>query len=263
MKKAIDAGNYETKFYDGLKLRKFPSAIGTDYRSRKLEQRHGDYDFEWEYDGKRGFAGTLAQESESGGSIGGDTKAHFDAKLRVLIALHQFSTDEQHDIVVGQPISRHENAEKTAIKQMLIGTHVLTVNGERKVIRIRRCEVAAEGVVAGLLTPSKGIVRVIDIGSATVNYGTLKDMRFLDLGSWTELRGMNTFTHADYQSIGRIIAIRALQKWSKDDRVLVCGGGAEFVFPSLQLLLPHAELVPDATYANVKAFYAIAGRLYG
>ena len=101
--KAIDAGNFETKYYDGRLYRKFPSDIGFDHRERKLNQRHGEFDFEWELNGQKGFAGTLAQESESGGSVGGDSKAHIDAKIRILIALHQFGQDDAHDIVVGQP----------------------------------------------------------------------------------------------------------------------------------------------------------------
>lgn len=261
--KAIDAGNFETKFYDGVRLRKFPSDIGLDFRHRNLEQKHGEYDFVWEYAGKKGFAGTLAEESECGGSQGGDTKAHFDALLRILIALHQFSNESAHDIIVGQPISRHEPSEKQEIKNMLIGRHDITINGERKIIIIKRCEVAAEGVVAGLLTPSKGIIRVMDIGSATVNYGSLKDMRFLDKGSWSELSGMNTYTHSDFEAIGRKIAVSALKKWKKDDTVRVCGGGAEYVFPYVQQIFPNAELISDATFANVKAFFEIARKVYG
>jgi plasmid segregation protein ParM len=260
---AIDAGNSYTKFYDGTQLKKFPSDIGFDFRNRNLEQKHGEFDFVWEYAGKKGFAGTLAEESECGGSQGGDSKAHFDALLRILIAIHRFSSDSVHDIVVGQPISKHDPAEKQAIKTMLIKNHDITINGERKILVIRRCEVAAEGVVSGLLKPASGVVRVLDIGSATVNYGTLKDVRFIDKGSWTEMLGMNGFTHSNYEAISRAIAVKALNKWNKEDVVLLCGGGAETIFPFLKEYFPKIELMQEPVFTNVKAFYEIARKLYG
>jgi len=92
----------------------------------------------------------------------GTTKAHPDARLRILIALHQFADGIEHSIVVGQPISKHNEIEKKAIKDMLLGRHNLTVNGKAKTIVVRRCEVAAEGVTAGVLVASSGVVRVID-----------------------------------------------------------------------------------------------------
>lgn len=262
--KAIDAGNNETKYYDGIILRKYPSDIGFDFRERNLDQKHGEFDFVWEYAGKKGFAGTLAEDSECSGSYGGDSKAHFDALLRILIALHQFSNDLAHEIIVGQPISKHNPDEKQAIKEMLTGQpHDITVNDRRKIIVIRKCEVAPEGVVAGLLIPTKGIVRVIDVGSATVNYGTLKDMKFLDKESWTETNGIKTFTHENYEAIGRHFGVKAMKKFKKDDLVRVCGGGAELVFPYIKEVFPKAELIQDPVYANVKAFYEIARRVYG
>jgi plasmid segregation protein ParM len=261
--KAIDAGNNETKYYDGIKLRKFPSAIGLDYRARRLNQVHGDCDFEWEYAGRKGFAGTLAEESECAISQGGDSKAHLDAALRILISLHQFSNDTIHDIIVGQPIGRHTPEEKQAIKEMLTKRHDLTVNGEKKIIVIRRCEVAAEGVVAGLLSPTKGIVRVMDIGSATVNYGTIKDMRFVDRDSWTELIGMNSYTSSNYEAVGRKVGMTALKKWKQNDLVRVCGGGSMLLFDYIKSVFPNAEIIEDPIYANVKAFYQIARKVYG
>lgn len=51
------------------------------------------------------LAGTLALfESDCAESLKGDRKAHPDALLRILIALHQFTDGIEHKIVVGQPI---------------------------------------------------------------------------------------------------------------------------------------------------------------
>lgn len=263
---AIDAGNYETKFYDGQQIKRYPSVIGYDWRERNLKQQQGEFDFEWEYRGQKGFAGTLAlYESECAESRKGDSKAHPDALLRILIALHQFTDVTEQKIVVGQPIKTHTPDEKQLIKEMIVGRHELTVNGKRRLLLINRCEVAAEGVTAGLLVPGGGTVRVIDIGSGTVNYGTLIDRRFNDKGSFTLTQGMETIRTPDPIAFGRQIALRALAYgWSKDDAVYLCGGGTEPLIDAIRAYLPNTQpIVGDPVTANVRAFYLIARRLYG
>ncbi|PAE09665.1 hypothetical protein CHI02_24150, partial [Niallia circulans] len=84
-----DAGNSEVKTVSAHGVDRFPSAIG-EYRERNIKEKHGKDDIVYEYEGRKGFAGTLAlYESEYGGAIMGESKAHLDAKLRVLIALHR------------------------------------------------------------------------------------------------------------------------------------------------------------------------------
>lgn len=263
---AIDAGNHETKFYDGQQVKRFPSIIGYDWRERNLKQQQGEHDYEWEYKGQRGFAGTLAQyESDCAESQKGDSKAHPDALLRILMALHQNTEGIEHKIIVGQPISKHTEDEKRAIKEMVTGRHELTVNGTKRTLLISRCEVAAEGVTAGLLVPGGGTVRVVDIGSGTVNYGTLIDRRFNDKGSFTLAQGMETIRTTDKAAFARQIALRALAKgWSKDDAVYLCGGGAEGLLEAVRSYFSKTQLIPgDPVTANVRAFYLIARRLYG
>jgi plasmid segregation protein ParM len=258
----IDAGNNETKVCTMHGCHKFPSDLG-EYRDRNLVQSFSDDDMIWEYEGRKGFAGTLAKfESEFGESMRGDTKAHFDAKLRVLLAIHRYSNETEHNLVVGQPIGRHTPDEKKKIKDMLMGRHELTVNGVRKVFVIRKCEVAAEGATAGLLNPSKGIVRVIDIGSGTVNFGTVHDMRFVDRDSFTVSYGMNTVKNLQPEAMARMIAIKALNKWSKEDTVRLCGGGAFALYNPMKEYFPNVEIIPDPVFANAKAFYEIARKVY-
>ncbi|WEK53305.1 MAG: ParM/StbA family protein [Candidatus Cohnella colombiensis] len=263
---AIDAGNHETKFYDGKRFVQFPSILGYDWRERNLKQQQGEHDYEWEYKDQKGFAGTLAlYESECAESRKGDSKAHPDALLRILIALHQFTDGIEHKIVVGQPIKTHTKEEKETIKEMIVGRHEIAVNGRKKHLLITRCEVAAEGVTAGLLVPGGGTVRVIDIGSGTVNFGTLIDRRFNDKGSFTLTNGMETVRTADPVSFGRQIALKALSNgWGKNDAVYLCGGGAEALQESLRAYFINAQLIiGDPVTANVRAFYLIAGKLYG
>lgn len=264
---AVDGGNDNTKFYDGRQLIQFPSAIGINDLQRNLKGERGAYDFEWEFEGKCGFAGTLARESEYAESRRDDSKAHFDAKLRILLALHQFGgigNAVEYDLVVGQPIDFHTDAEKTAIKEMMIKSHELTVNGIRKTICIRRCEVTAEGVAAGLLASGNGLVRIIDIGSGSVNYGTVQNRGFNNKGSFTYPEGMQTKRKMDHGSFARQIATKALnRKWEKEDAVFLCGGGAPAILPYITEFFPTAQLLEaDPIFSNVKAFYLIARKLY-
>lgn len=265
---AIDPGNCNTKFV-GMQQRPlvFPSAIGVNDLERNLKHESGPYDFEWEYEGKCGFAGTLAlEESEYAESRKDDSKSHFDAKLRTLIALHRFGAGNEFDIVVGQPIDTHTDAEKTAIKRMYIGRHDLTINGQRKHIVINRCEVSPEGAAAGLLVaPNTGMIRVIDIGSGSVNFATIINRKFNNRGSWTFTEGMESKRELQPAAFARQIASKAItRKWSAADKVYLVGGGAMALLSHLQEYFRHAQLIDDdPCTANVRAFLMIARRVYG
>ena len=102
----IDPGNEEVKYASRFGIVKFKSAIG-EYRNRHIESSHGNDDMIFEFNGRKGFAGTLAlAESEFGGSLMVDSKAHEDTKIRVLLALHHLP-GTTYQIVVGQPIKKH------------------------------------------------------------------------------------------------------------------------------------------------------------
>ncbi len=83
---------------------------------------------EFNYEGKRGLSGDIVEyECDFIRERFGNTTAHEDAKIRILLAIHQFSNDKENDIVVGQPIKTHTAEQKEAIKQMLSGFHTLFV----------------------------------------------------------------------------------------------------------------------------------------
>ncbi|ACB83955.1 ParM/StbA family protein [Natranaerobius thermophilus] len=262
---AVDAGNYETKVVNSHGKYSFYSDIG-EYRERKLNQKHGSDDMEWEYQGERGFAGSLAKfESEYGGSMMGDSKYHRDGLLRVLLALHQYCDDNNFKIVVGQPISSHTQAEKQRIKEMLEGDHILTVNGVKKTIRILNCQVAAEGASAFWIHPQGGCVRMLDIGSGTINAATILDRRYVDKDSFTINFGANSNLTNDVKEMANAI-IRKSHKWNKDDRVWLIGGIAEEIepyltghFKNLKVLKPNGL---HSKWANVLGYYALASGLY-
>lgn len=268
----IDGGNNEVKVWGPKGAIKFPSDMG-EFRDLNLKNSLATDDIIWEYLGNKGFAGTLAQnESEYSGVLMGDSKAHDEAKLRILLAIHRYCLDYPNvQIVVGQPIGKHMDSEKDAIKGMLIGGHDITVNGVRKHIDIRKVEVAAEGGAAFWIAPEMGTVRIIDVGGGTINFATLKERRYIDRDSFTLPFGMKTGRLGlTPQAFTRTIALHALKKWNKEDNVRVIGGAAEricgfltYYFPNAKVSRPiHQGVEAEPVYANAAGFYEIAQRVF-
>lgn len=262
----IDAGNHSVKVVNKNGAFSFTSDIG-EWRERNLITVYGADDMDFEYNGRKGFAGTLARfESEFSGSIKGDTKANEDAKLRVLLAVHQYSKDVDNAIVVGQPISKHTDIEKTAIKNMLIGEHTMTVNGETKTFKINRVEVGAECASVGMLEPTPGHFHIVDLGGGTLNWATCyfdgEFVRKIDRDSDTELFGMDTVKQADISAMARLLISKTQSKWSKDNPVRVIGGVADKLAEALQShyvqAVPYEPVINDVrvspTFGSAAAF---------
>lgn len=267
----VDGGGYKVKIAGPKGLETFHSAIG-EWRERELHNDNGPEDMEWEYEGRKGFAGTLAiNESEFYDTMKGETKANDDAKMRILLGLFRYSNANEYKIVVGQPKSKYNDEEKKKIKEMLIGKHTLKVNGESRTFVIDRCEVSPESAAVGLINPREGIVRTIDIGSGTVGLGSVNDKRFNDRDSDTLPFGLNTIKSKDNEMIARRIGIHALRMWKAEDYTRVVGGGAhklaeplKFFFPNSELYRPMFGTAPAGPeFANAIAFYEIARKIYG
>jgi plasmid segregation protein ParM len=270
----IDAGNFETKVVTREGAFKFVSTLG-EWREFNIDTTAGADDIEYEYEGQRGFAGTLAQnESLFVREMGGDSKAHEDAKIRILIAIYRYATGNVHDIVVGQPIRKHK-AEKGRIIAMLKGRHTITVNGVTKSFEIRNVAVAPEG--AGAYWAYRGnekLIRIVDVGSATVNCATVNDGRFVDRDSFTLAFGANSEENFELERLAEAIIARSTKRWEKSDCVRVCGGIAEKITPLLaryftdvQTLKPMlrqggAVRVVQPVFANAVGFYELGRALY-
>lgn len=261
----IDAGNYETKVCVNDQVYSFPSDIG-EYRELRIKEHFSKDDIVWEYKGEKGFAGTLAKyESEYGGTIKGITKAHPEAILRALIAIHKYG-DNINQIIVGQPISTHVDKEKQKIKDALIGEHTLKINEVEKTFVVDRVEVSIEGTAAIISNPVKGLVRIIDIGSGTTNFATLNDMKKIDKGSFTKRIGTEIMINKDPKEMAKGIRKIISSHWKKDDAIFVTGGGAEKIYPHLNNFLYNCQILKprignsllNTKYANVVGFYKLA-----
>lgn len=261
----IDGGGYETKIFDGENAYDFISDIG-EYRERKLKETFGKDDIVWEYKGMKGFAGTLAKyESEYGGTMKGKTKANFDATLRILIAIYLYGGNN-NSIVVGQPIEGHEDSEKDKIKNMLLGEHSLIINNVNKTFCIDKVEVAPEGAVAMLSNPVGGLIRGADIGSGTINFFTLFNMKRIDKGSFTEQLGLESIRTKDLKQYALNIYRIMSAAWGINDTIYLTGGGAQAVYNELATMLPNLKILKpkignkiiNTKFANSVGMYNVA-----
>ncbi|MBO1515658.1 ParM/StbA family protein [Metabacillus bambusae] len=262
----IDAGNYETKISTQEGVHKFRSLLG-EWRDRNFNSVYGN-DMEYVYQGRMGFAGDIVEhECEFIRERFGDTKAHEDAKLRILLAVHQYSNDKENDIVVGQPIKTHTPDQKETIKKMLIGSHKLTVNGETKTFNIRNIDVAPEGAIA--YWAYEGLeqhIRFIDIGSGTINFASVHKGRFVDRDSFTVDYGVNSVKALDFNSLAAAIIAESSKRWKQDDPVRVCGGVAEEVINNLSTHYRNCEVIKPwdlhPVYTNAIGCFELARVLY-
>ncbi|PEJ50768.1 MULTISPECIES: ParM/StbA family protein [unclassified Bacillus (in: firmicutes)] len=270
---AIDAGNNEVKVCIGSKLDKFCSAIA-DWHKRPQQEQHGPDDMEWEYQGMKGFGGTLAKiESEFGSGMYGASKNHFEATMRILLALHRNTNEKDVYLAVGNPYDSLTKEVALDIKSSLIRTHEIKVNGQLKKFVIKDVIVAAEGAAAFHSVPyTTELVRIIDVGSGTVNLISILRGRIIDIESFTTDYGMLTSKYGEASpfAIARGIIGDTSKKWKKDDNVKVVGGPAEIIAPFIKNHYTNTEIItpqiwtPDGIkfalpiFSNVVGMYNLA-----
>jgi plasmid segregation protein ParM len=271
----VDAGNYNVKTVSDQKADRFYSNI-ISYFDRTLQSSFGEDDMVVEHEGKKYYAGSIAkfEDKFESGTLGGETKNHEEARLRTLIGIYrQVNDGDEVSIVVGQPISRHTDTEKEAIIAKLVGTHELTINGKTKVFEVVACRVAPEGGAAYWCDPQEGRIRVLDIGSSTINYATLVDGKYIAAKSGTLPFGMES-EDATNEEIAEAINRKLSRKWAKRDIVLLVGGGAERLHEHLKQYFPFAKVlrpivnngeeggILDPYFANAVGFYRMAKKVF-
>src|SRR5690606_17250244 len=89
-----------------------------------------------------------------------------------------------------------------------------------------------------------GLVRILDIGSGTVNAATIQSKRFINNASATFNFGMETVNQKDLASVASgVIRNTTKLKWDRADNVRVCGGIATDMIPYIQEYYTNAQLV--------------------
>ena len=274
----IDAGNYRAKTAGFYGVDSYKTNI-CNWFERNVKEQFGDDDMEFEIDGRKGYSGTIAQfEDEFGdGTIYGETKAHDDTKIRILLAIYRYLEKFKLDVesvylVTGQPIRMHNDDEKQKIMKMLIRKHDFVVNDKRITFKIEGVGIAPEGSAAFWSNPELGTKRIIDIGSGTVNLATIIDKKHIHKSSDTMNTGIETLRNKyDYEALAHAVFRTATRlKWQSGETIQVCGGVSEVILPYIRKYFPFAvAMVPklkrqydtlsvSPTYANAVGCYTIA-----
>jgi plasmid segregation protein ParM len=257
---SVDCGRSSLKLVSATKMFHFPAYIG-EWRERRLKNVYRD-DIELEYEGERYFVGALAKnESEFVRSMMTDSKAHEDTLLLVVTALHKAGAEGSVKVMTGLPVDQHTEEEKQKLKNLLIGDHLVKVNGVEREIHIARVEVAIEGGAAFWSNPLPGKIRILDAGSKTVNYLTMQNKRYIDRESGTLPFGFDTNKTNDIKQISNRIAGEVSKKWKSDDKVLLVGGKAKELQHYMSQYFNDMEVAPNHLYANAKGFYKIGAAL--
>ena len=255
----LDIGRNGVKAYTGGQTLYIPSIVG-EWRERRLLSRRDD-DIETVFQGERYFIGNLAaNESEFGRYMMTDDKAHFDTLLLALVSIH-LAGRSNVSIITGLPVEHHRPDTKEAMRNLLKGQWDIEVNGNHRKIHIHDVKVAVEGGGAFWSAPQEGLVRVIDAGSKTVNYVTMRDKRYVDRDSGTLPFGFNTNKTDNPRQMVARIAGELGKKWSSTDLVLISGGRAEELTELLRPYFSKVQPLPNPLFANAIGFYRAGGGL--
>lgn len=283
LKLGIDPGNYKGKTVGPFGVDSFKSNI-CDWFERNVEESFGNDDVEFHIGNRKGFAGSIAEhEDDYGSGMYGDSKAHEDTKIRVLLAIYRYLKRycphyEKIEVVTGQPIISHKHAEMKIINDMLEGYHEFIINNKKVAFTIEKVGVVPEGSGAFWSNPVLNEkIRILDCGSATINAATITNNHHINNSSSTFNFGMETVKNKnDLASIARgIVRNTTKLKWNQEDMVYICGGVAAGIEPFIREHYHNAKLLQprlnrgdgyitlDPVYANAAGYYTLAKGAFG
>jgi plasmid segregation protein ParM len=286
----IDIGRNRVKGVSSIGRVDFPSVVG-EWQQRNLATG-GDYEIT--VDEKKVFIGDLAiRESYCQREMATETKIHQESKILFLAALALLAKDgEPMNVVTGLPVAQHTTTGKNKFKKLLEGTHSVVINGKRKNIIINDIGIVPEaggaywhtvlnegGEVSNSFIARKK-VRIVDVGSRTINFCTIDRREYIDRDSGTLPYGIIELMNADKASrddimniseeakehFARRIAGDLSKKWLNyvpdNDLVLLTGGGSILLQQYLQQHFMVNNLI-DTVYANAEGFFKMGIAKWG
>lgn len=255
---AVDCGRSNVKGVGESGVREsFPAHV-KPYRRLNLDRRMGKNDLVVDYRDERWFVGDIAKD-ESGGEGSQmmlSTKAHADTRILALTMLHRLVPDGSGVfLVTGAPVESYK-MERVALKEMLSGEHTITVNAETKKFYVGRVEVGTECATAAWAMKRPGTYTVVDPGSRTVNYATIRNGRWWDEKSGTLNYGTESVDVGRSQ-FARMMVADLSRRLRQLEPVVLIGGNAEALLPLVTPYHAQTEAHDDALFANANAFYEI------
>ncbi|GMA65627.1 ParM/StbA family protein (plasmid) [Alicyclobacillus fastidiosus] len=253
----VDAGRYGTKTVTEGIRDWFPSVIG-EYRELKLGRAWTHQDMIVEFDGDKYYVGEIAKtESNGAATLMLDSKVTIDTKLLILTALHRtLPNNTAAFVVTSVPISSQNELEKLHMKQLLLGSHSITVNDVSKSFHVTRVEVGIECAVAAwmLRKKRKGTYLVVDIGSRTVNFTTIVNGQWIDRLSGTLPFGTET-ENISMTLFVRMVMAELSRRIKPLPALVLMGGKAKDLLEYFQTYTHDVEVHHDPLHANADAMY--------
>jgi len=263
---SIDCGRSSLKAISGNKRLSIQSIVG-EPRDLKIGD-YGDYDVV--INGQRHFVGELAErESRFKREMVSRSKIHEDTAILSLTALALLAEPgENIKVVTGLPVEQHSAEIKREYIKLLSGNHIITVNGQRRNVRLPEDDIAVsiEGGGAYWSEPLGTYCSVIDLGSRTVNAVMVQRNRFKDVDSLTLNYGCLELTNASdnptdivAEQLARRIYADLSRRWLDigTDSILLAGGGAILMEKWLSKYYPSARMASDPVWANAVGYHRL------
>ena len=280
----VDVGRNTVKAVSPKKKIIFRSKVG-EWRERKLTDG-GDY--EVQLNNNKYFVADLAEESYFSREMATESKIHDETKILFLSVVGLLVKPyETVQIVTGLPVYQHTPEVKNELKELLEGEHKIKVQNKKAGnYTIEEIIIAPEsgGAYWDALLDSEGkltneflaekFVRVVDIGSRTINYCTIPQRKYLDRDSGTLNYGVLELTNAAKkpdrvacEQFTRRIVADLSKRWlgyrPATDVILLAGGGSILLKEWLKQHFTLAQFLEDPVFSNAKGFYKMGVAKWG
>lgn len=242
---AGDIGKNLVKGVSDGQIDVFPSTLYS-YDELNLQSNPRKYDFDIEFKGQKYIGGTLASdEGEGGGFFNPDVSKNHDETLINLLLLLSLTNDDKFQLILGTPISKHDENEKMRLKQKFQGRHNIKINGEQRTFYIDEVEIGPEGATSYFALPKEQIIQGFDFGSTTINYFGVDGFsgRFINKISGTFGAGGKVLKNSTIAGKAKEAIVQLRNVWKRDAYTMVFGGWGKEAFPVIKEHFINAEFI--------------------
>lgn len=259
---AVDVGRYGVKtamkggyrdWYPSYKGRGFKLHLGRDFRDTDISLKTTQGWF---------FLGDLAiDESDDGARLMTLSKIHEDTQVFVVAAIAraivkgEIPNGSSIKITTGVPVNFFNKETKENLRELLCHMYHVEINGKPVMFYLNDILLSVEGVAAHrvLCNKKNGLYRYIDIGSRTVNFGTVKNGNYIHKESGTLDYGFSEEkTPKDF--VRKVIADLS-SKWDGfNEHTFLLGGGAKYCSLDFQQYCNQLMCATEPEWINVLAF---------
>jgi len=270
---SCDMGRSESKFFSNNQKLKFKSVIG-EWHERNLNT-DGDYDIQ--IDGQKYFIGDLAlREAYLPREMVTESKIHEETLLLFLCGISALTKSDDLFISTGLPINMFNPKVRDELVTLLKGKHEVTFTGYKpKQIYINEITVCPESGGTYFYEAKKrpqlkqGKVRVVNIGSRTINFCCVENGVFVNKSSGTLSYGAIQLRNskAKLQEFSRKIFADLSSQWhdyNEDyDVVILSGGGIILLEEFLKQFFKKTIVSDEPIYSDVLGFFDLGCAKFG